>query len=451
MDLFGTAGIRGTVQDAVTPTLALAVGRAVAEDAQPNPVVVGRDGRLTGSGLADAVAAGVQSGGTDVLRVGSVPTPAIAWASRGRYGVAVTASHNPPADNGLKLFRDGVEYGSQAEARIERRIAGDGTVATWDAWGQSADVDPLPSYRQTVATYAREYGQSLEDTRIVVDCGNGVGAKATPQVCRTLGADTIALEANIDGHFPGRRSKPTPETLSDLQAFLAADSADMGIAHDGDADRVVFLDGDGTIVHEDTIVAILARHYVTESSAPDPVVVTTPNASERIDEQVSAAGGRTERIELGGLHEGIARVERDGGIVVFAAEPWKHIHTRLGGWIDGVASAAVLARLVAEQGWSSLREDITERPYRKVSVDCPETVKPAVMETITNRLPAHLKVQNISTDYGLRITQPDGSWTLVRPSGTEPKIRIYAESEAVESLVETVRSVVETAIDEQTA
>src|SRR5699024_6814680 len=167
--------------------------------------------------------------------------------------------------------------------------------------------------------------------------------------------------------------KPTPETLGDLQEFLADDDADLGIAHDGDADRIVVLDGQGDIVHEDTIVAMLAEHYVRESDAEDPVVVTTPNASSRIDERVAAAGGRVERVRLGALHEGIAAARAASEArVVFAAEPWKHIHLGFGPWIDGVASAAVLARLIADSGLDALREPITELPYRKASVECPD-------------------------------------------------------------------------------
>ena len=133
-----------------------------------------------------------------------------------------------------------------------------------------------------------------------------MAALATPDVLRELGATVVALNANVDGHFPGRPSKPTPETLGDLQRFVGDGDADLGIAHDGDADRIVVLDGDGDIVHEDTVVAILAGYYTRRHSSvdgetdDDPVVVTTPNASARIDETVAAAGGRVERVWLRG-------------------------------------------------------------------------------------------------------------------------------------------------------
>lgn len=446
MDLFGTAGIRGSVVTKVTPELALSVGRAAGRDGET--FVVGRDGRETGTALAAAMEAGLESAGADVRRVGQLPTPALAFASQGRRGVMLTASHNPPTDNGIKLFYDGQEYDRDAERTIDERVEADEPSVAWDEWGDSEDLAVLSAYRNAVTEYARGQGAPLDGLRVAVDCGNGMGAVATPQVLRALGAHVVTLNANVDGHFPGRESKPTPETLSDLREFVAGESADdseaegfhLGIGHDGDADRIVVVDGDGEVIHEDTVVALLAAHYTEQSEASDPVVVTTPNASGRIDEQVEAAGGRVERVRLGALHEGIATAREDGTEdteIVFAAEPWKHIHTQFGGWIDGVTSAAVISRLVAEAGGvAPLREPVTERPYRKVSVSCPDDAKTDVMERLATAIPEQFPDASVNTEYGVRATLPDGSWVLVRPSGTEPYVRVYAESDDVDELVE---------------
>lgn len=475
MTLFGTAGIRGPV-DEVSPSLALSVGQAAGEPGET--FVVGRDGRETGPALAAAMEAGLESAGADVRRVGEVPTPALAFASQGRRGVMLTASHNPPEDNGIKLFVDGVEYDSDAERTIDDRVASDDSrLARWDEWGESERLAVLDRYRSAVETYVRErFGarsqggdaasaDPLAGLRIAVDCGNGVGALATPQVLERLGAEVVAINASVDGHFPGRESKPTPETLSEFTEFLAegseapgpSDAAsgefDLGLAHDGDADRLVVLGPDGDVIHEDTVLAVVAAHYAADSDAADPVVVTTPNASARIDERVRAAGGRVERVRLGSLHEGIARERARGGDdteIVFAAEPWKHIHTAFGGWIDGVASAAVVAALVAEAGnTESLREPVTERPYRKVSVECPDPAKPDVMAALESDLPEAFPDATVDTDYGVRLEFADASWLLVRPSGTEPYVRLYAESDAVDELVADARSVIETAVAER--
>ena len=447
MDLFGTAGIRGSARERVTPELALSVGRAVGRDA--DEVVVGRDGRTTGPALAAAVEAGLLSAGATVRRIGVVPTPALAFASQGRRGVMLTASHNPPTDNGIKLFVDGVEYDRDAERRIDRRVEADDPAVPWDEWSDATATDPLPDYRESVVAYAETLGAPADGVRVAVDCGNGMSAVGTPQVLRDLGAEVVTLNANVDGHFPGRESKPTPESLADLRAFVADGDFDFGIGHDGDADRIVVVDGTGEVVHEDTVVAVLSERYVRTADAADPVVVTTPNASARIDDRVRAAGGRVERVRLGALHEGIARVRREGDedtAVVFAAEPWKHVHTRFGGWIDGICSAAVLTRLVAESGLSTLREPVTERPYRKVSVSCPDDAKSAVMADLTTALPEAFPDATVDTDHGVRLELSDGSWVLVRPSGTEPYVRVYAESDEVDALVDAATDVVESAV-----
>ncbi|MFW6435287.1 MAG: phosphomannomutase [Halovenus sp.] len=451
MELFGTAGIRGPVTK-ITPELAMTVGRAVAtrlQDSETESVVIARDGRETGETLASAIEAGVTSGGLNVSRAGQLPTPGLAYASQGRHGIMLTASHNPPTDNGIKLFADGSEYDSEAEAEIEALVGNDTSATEWGHWGTTERLSVLDSYLDAVTAYASGYGAELDGIEIAVDCGTGMASIATPEVLENLGAETRALNANVDGHFTARESKPTAETLTTLRSFVAEGAA-LGIGHDGDADRIVIVDSDGEVVHEDTVLAILAEHYVRASEAGDPVVLTTPNASGRIDERVEVAGGRVERTALGTLHEGIAAV-RAGGTdeteLVFAAEPWKHIHPGFGEWIDGIASAAVFSRLVASEGLAALREPVSERPYRKESVSCPDEQKAAAMERLQSSLPEQFPEASVDTEYGIRLNLAGGAWTLVRPSGTEPYIRIYAESENVDQLIETVQNTVETAVE----
>ncbi|MFW5937400.1 MAG: phosphomannomutase [Halanaeroarchaeum sp.] len=462
MELFGTAGIRGDARTAVTPSLALDVGRAAGEDGEE--FVLGRDGRVTGPALAAAMEAGLESAGANVRRLGRVPTPAVAFASQGRHGVMLTASHNPPHDNGIKLFADGVEYDEPAERRVTERVERELQPVEWNEWGDVEELDILLDYRDAVVEYARSQrlqsghpagstsaapdSAPLDGLSIAVDTGNGMAGLATPHVLRELGAHVVTLNGTVDGFFPGRPSKPTPETITDLREFVADGDFAFGIAQDGDADRIVVVAPDGDVVHEDTVVAMLAEHYVRTAAAEDPVMVTTPNASGRIDERVNAAGGRTERVRLGALHEGIGRVREAGGMVAFAAEPWKHVHPAFGTWIDGVASAGVISVLVADAGGlAPLREPIEERPYRKVSIDCPDEDKEAVMATLERSLPDRYPTADVDTDYGVRLDFEDGSWSLVRPSGTEPYVRLYAESDAVDDLVADVGAIVEAAVE----
>jgi len=335
----------------------------------------------------------------------------------------LTASHNPPTDNGIKLFRDGSEFDREAERAVEERVAGEEPPAAWDEWTETERVDTLDGYLDAVRAYAEGFGDDLDGLRIAVDCGNGMSAPATPTVLRELGAEVVTLNGNIDGHFPGAREQADPESLRDLRAFIA-DANEGGRSRTPrrrDRRRGVRLrDRPRRRLGpyrdhrrrrrrgpRDTVLALLAERYTRESDAADPVVVTTPNASGRIDERVREAGGRVERVRLGALHEGIAAVragERPGDDtrVVFAAEPWKHIHVGFGEWIDGVASAAVIARLVAESGLDALREPITERPYRKVSIDCPDEAKPGVMDRLGSTLPDAFPDATVDTDHGVR-------------------------------------------------
>lgn len=450
MGLFGTAGIRGDVAESVTPELALSVGRVVGIEARErgvDEVVIGRDGRVTGPALSAAVEAGLLSAGVGVRRAGRLPTPALAFASRGRFGVMLTASHNPPADNGIKLFDDGVEFDGAAEERVERRVEERPPPVAWDAWKRPSTVDVLSTYRSAVVEYARDYGTTLDGLRIALDCGNGTAALAVPQVLGALGGDVTVLNGNVDGHFPGRRSKPTDRSLEPFREFVAEGPHELGLAHDGDADRIVVVDGRGEVVHEDTILAVLAERYVEDAGTDAPVVVTTPNASKRIDERVEAAGGSTTRVRLGYLADGITSVRDGGGTVVFAAEPWKHVHPRFGGWIDGVVSAAVIARLVADAGSiDSLTAPVTERPYRKEAVACPDSLKGPAMEEVADSLAARYPEAGVDREHGVRLDLPDGSWLLVRPSGTEPLIRLYAESEDIDALLAEGRAAVEDAV-----
>ncbi len=456
---FGTAGIRGPVER-VTPALALAVGQAAGRPGAT--FVVGRDGRETGPALAAAMEAGLESAGASVRRLGVVPTPTLAFASQGRHGVMLTASHNPPADNGIKLFADGVEYDREAERAVESALEAGPEAVSWDRWGHSEHLDVLGQYRRSALEYLRTLTaettdcdrlKPLDGRSVAVDCGTGVSALVTPQILERLGAEVVALNATVDGHFPARESKPTPETLADFSAFLAGGRFDLGVAHDGDGDRLVVLDSHGEVVHEDTILAVIAAHYTSHATVEDPVVVTTPNASGRIDERVRTVGGRVERIHLGALHEGIARVRTDAAgetAVVFAAEPWKHIHPAFGGWIDAPLSAGLIAILTADAGTlEALRDPVTERPYRKVAVTCPDDRKKPTMETLETTLPAQFPEATVDTSYGIRLEFPDASWLLVRPSGTEPYVRLYAESDEVDSMVAAAQSAIVDAVGEE--
>ena len=442
MGLFGTAGVRGPVTDRLTPDLAVRFGQAVASELRvPDQVVsVARDGRTSGPGLEEAVTAGLLAGGVTVRRLGVVTTPLLAFASRMGVGVMVTASHNPPGDNGLKLFIDGQEADRDVERVVEAAVANPSAPARWDRWAAPVSASVQRSYLRTIDRYTASFGAVPDGLSVCLDAGTGTGAMTTASALRAAGAEVAVLNGQVDGHFPARPSKPTAQTLQTLSGVLGAGSFDLGIAHDGDADRVVFLDSAGEVIHEDTVTAVIATALIETADTEDPIVITTPNASTRIDAAVAAAGGQTVRVGLGDLQAGLAE---HGDAVVFAAEPWKHIHPGLGGWIDGTASAVVFTRLLASSGLERLVDPIDEQPYRKLSIDCPDARKRPVMQALATAIPQLYPEATIERDHGLRMTLPDDGWALLRPSGTEPKFRIYAESQSVDALVEPLIAVVE--------
>jgi len=387
-------------------------------------VVVGRDGRYTGESLVSAFVAGAESVGSDVTSIGVVPTHVVAWTAReyGAYGAVITASHNPPEDNGVKLFRDdGGEFDAEDEEEVSRLVDGS-SAASWDGWTEADEREVVEGYVEAAAEYVGTDGGT--DLRVALDCANGVGARTTVPLLKRMGCDVVPVNAQTDPAFPGRGSKPTPETLAGFVEFVRGDF-DLGLAHDGDADRLVVVDDEG-VVSEDAVLAVLAREH-----APG-TVLTTPNASPRVDEAVAEGGGEVERVALGAVsHE--AR-DRD---VVFAAEPWKHIFPEFGGWVDGTVAAAEVVKAYAED--PDVFDGLRDVNVRKNSVGCRDGDKPAVMEAAENRLREEYD-GSFDTADGVRVDLGDGRWFLVRASGTEPVVRVYAEGddELVSSLVELV-------------
>lgn len=423
--MFGTAGVRGSIED-VPPSLVLRLGNAVGRMA--NEVVVGRDGRHTGGALTDAFVSGAESAGCDVTLLGVVPTHVVAWAARdrGAYGAAITASHNPPGDNGVKLFRDdGGEFDTGDEEEVDRLAEG-AEAAPWDAWTESEEEDVLRGYIEAAAEHV---GRTDLGIRVAVDCANGVGARTTVPVLEEVGCEVVAVNAQTDPTFPGRGSKPTPETLGNFVEFVRLGGFDLGLAHDGDADRLVVVDDEG-VVSEDAVLAVLARQR-----APG-TVLTTPNVSPRAEEAVREMGGDLERVALGTVSEAVR-----GRDVAFAAEPWKHVFPEFGGWVDGTVAAADVARAYADD--ATVFDGMRGIDVRKESVACDEEKKTAVMDEVEEELREKYDGRFDTAD-GVRADLEDGSWFLVRASGTEPLVRVYAEGEG--EFVETLVSLVEDAV-----
>jgi phosphoglucosamine mutase len=436
--MFGTSGVRGPVGEAVTAPMAVSVGRAVAT-AGATRVVVGRDARTTGSLLSDALSAGARECGADVVDVGRVSTPTLARAvewCEADAGVAVTASHNPPDDNGFKLWTDTGRAlppsDQEALAAIVDREAYD--LADWDDVGRelAPGVDPERCHRRRLRAVAGEL-----DLSVVVDVGNGVG-RLTADALSRAGASVRTIDAQPDGHFPGRQSEPTAEAVSTLCTTVGATDADLGIAHDGDADRTVAVDESGSYVSGDDLLAVFAREAV---GTGDRVAVPV-DASLAVADVVTAAGGDVVRTRVGDVHVAAAATAED---VVFGGEA-------SGAFLwpdetlcpDGPYAACRLAALVADRGpLSVLVAGVPDYPIRResVPVEDREAAMTAVEAAATERFDPVADAEGVSV-------RTDEGWLLVRASGTEPVVRLTAEAtdpDRADDLLAAARDLVATA------
>lgn len=471
MSLFGTSGVRGPVGDVVTAELALSVGRAVGVDA--DRVVVGRDVRETGDLLVDAVAAGLRESGTDVVDVGVATTPTIARSVGWRdadLGIAVTASHNPPADNGLKLWDEtGKALDRDSLSTIEERIeVGETDLVAWDAvgertsWTEATDrhVDALVDAVSIPDEPALERQPS-----VVVDVGSGTGS-ITAAALRELGCHVETLNALPDGRFPARPSEPTPANCETLSRVVATTDADLGVAHDGDADRLVAVTKDGTILDGDVLLALFGcdaveradalEHTGGESSEPavssDELLVAAPvNTSLAVDDALADVGASLTRTRVG---DGYVAERATDPAVVFGGEP-------SGAWIwpdetpcpDGPLAACRLAALVARDGpLSDLAADVPSYPIHRESIETDE--KAAVVGALAASIADGAgpgPIEATDDRDGLRVDLGD-AWYLLRASGTQPLVRITAQArddDRAQEVFEAARQLVDETVERE--
>jgi len=430
--LFGTSGIRGMVNVDLKPELALDLGLSLATHVENSGLIVlGKDPRTSSDMLEGSLVSGLLSGGCDVKKIGVAPTPAVSFAVPhlcAKAGIMITASHNPPEYNGIKLFgNDGMAFTPDQEEKIEEiYFSGRTRAAPWDRIGEAGDANILPEYIKKIASsvsLSRGY-------KVVVDCACGAGALATPFIMRELGCKVIALNSQLDGFFPGRAPEPTPENLQELGKIVKSLGADVGLAHDGDADRIAAVDEKGRVVGWDKLLALMAAHAVERNKGK---AVTTVDASMIVDELVTSAGGKVVRTRVGDV--AVAQAVK-ANQAVFGGEP-------SGAWIfpevhlcpDGPLAGAKIIEMIDEAAkpLSNLADGIPEYPIVRAKVRCPNARKATVMKKVAARVKrAFYVVGEVLTIDGVRLTLEDGAWVLIRPSGTEPYIRITSEAKSVE-------------------
>lgn len=424
--LFGTNGVRGVIGKDMTPDLVLRIGKALGT-MRKGRIAVGRDTRTSGETLACAVSAGLMATGCDVVDCGVLPTPALQYIVRDRFaaGAMITASHNPPEYNGVKIIEpDGTEMGDEETLRLEEILFSESFAAVpWDEVGAKKSE---PNLRDTyvdaiVGHFPPGIGAGIT---VAVDPGSGPAAATTPQILARLGCTVHTINGQMDGRFPGRLPEPSPEGLAPLAEMVRETGAAFGVAHDGDADRAVFIDNLGRYVEENREFGLVEDFICTTTKG----IVVTPVSTSLIAGAVAEKNGCTvDFTPVGSIY--VARRMREliaaGETVAFGGEG-------NGGLIypthqfcrDGGMTAATMVGLLHAAGGASLADLLDAMPaYHIVKEKIRTAYAPDVVEGLKKRYAG----ERIDCRDGIRINR-DGAWALVRPSGTEPMMRVIVEA-----------------------
>ena len=440
--MFGTSGIRGPVGEEVTAELALAVGRAVGVDSRR--AVIGRDPRESGRLLVDTLAAGLREAGTDVVDLGLAATPTIAravsWYDAGA-GVSVTASHNPPTDNGIKLWQpSGQAFDEARRKEIERHVReGEFDLKPWDELGTRTREDATDRHvAALVDAIDFDVGDDLDTSddlpAVAVDLGNGAGG-VTVAALSEVGCRVETLNAQPNGSFPARPSEPNEGTLGSLCTLVAGTGCEVGLAHDGDADRLVAVDSDGEFVPKDALLALFAAEAASEGER----VAFPVDTSLAVEDYLAERGIGVEYTPVGDVYV----AEALGDDVTFGGEP-------SGAWIwpaqtlcpDGPLAACRLVTMCARTPLAERVRDVPSYPIERTNVEVRD--KEAVMEGVRERVgdegdgangTDRWENEEVTTLDGVRIDTDEG-WILVRASGTQPLIRVTAEARAADRAAE---------------
>jgi len=381
--------------------------------------------------IKSAVAAGLMASGVNVLDLGMLPTPALQFYVKNsgvKGGVMITASHNPPEFNGIKCVDfDGTEMPREKEEKIEAIYFS--RYFVHKGWKSVGAIGPVEGVARAYSAAIRRQVDvnAISDAKlnVVLDCANGAGSATSPDLLASLGVRVISLNSNPQGTFPGHPSEPTADNLKDLMATVKATGADLGIAHDGDADRTIFVDDKGNFVFGDRSLAIVARNIVRQKGGG--TVVTPVSTSSCVEDVVRAEGGEIvytrvgspvvarKMIEIGAVFGG----EENGGLIF----P-EHQYCR-----DAGMTAAKMLEIVATEGsMSRLSTKIPDYCLDKRKMECPEDRKEEVLALVVEAFAQ----ERVDTTDGVKVFFGEG-WTLIRPSGTEPIFRMFSEAKSVEA------------------
>jgi len=432
-EIFKAYDIRGVVETTLTPKMVEQIGKALGSEAIENGInttVIGWDGRHTGPGLAEALARGYISTGCDVIEIGQVPTPTLYYATvqlGTGTGVQVTGSHNPPEYNGLKMMIGGKTLSGDAIQKIKQRVIDQNFVV---GQGNITRKEMLSQYCQAILDDV----QLARPLKVVLDCGNGVGGAAAPEVFKKLGCEVVELFCEVDGSFPNHHPDPSQlENLQDLIAAVAEHKADFGMAFDGDADRLGVVTASGNVIWPDRQMVLFSRAIL--QATPGAEIIYDVKCSQILPAIIRENGGVATMWKTG--HSFIKSKLKETGAAL-AGEMSGHIffNDRWGGFDDGIYAGARLCELLThmdqspEEVFASIPDTVNTPELR---LEMNEGEHYALVDELVNA--ARFDDAQVSTIDGVRVDF-DGGFGLIRASNTTPTVIMRFEATTHEQLEE---------------
>ena len=451
--LFGTNGIRGVVNKELTPEFAIKIAEAIGTFFEQGRILLGYDSRISNIMLANAITSGLISTGCDIYDAGMAPTPCIQYAVKNHQmdgGVMITASHNPPEYNGIKVMaKDGVEISRQQEVKIENMFFENKVNhVDWCRVGQRHVLPGvLDEYKKTIKQHVDVITIKKKHYHVVVDAANGVGGLVAPYLLVDMGCRVTTINANIDGAFPNRLPEPRPENLQDLTATVKVVGADFGVAFDGDADRSIFVDEKGVVQWGDRTFALIEKDFL-QTNRGGEAIVTPVSSSQVVKDVAEKYGGKLVWTKVGStivsytMKKLKAKLggEENGGVFYGPHQPVR----------DAAMTILLILNIMAKTGrkLSQLLNELPRYYLEKDKMECPNEEKTLALK----KLVAKVKQLNPETVDGVKLWFTDKSSILIRPSGTEPIYRFYAEAKTKErasSLVKEYKRILQQIINLQ--
>jgi len=428
---FGTNGIRGVFPEDFSLEFIHDMTLAIGTYFEKGPILIGYDGRDSSPLICKIITSTLNSIGIDCNIAGLVPTPCLEYAVKSlgySGGIMITASHNPPQYNGIKpAGKDGVEISREDELIIEDIYFKKNWLSSHEKWGTTGrETRSIETYLNGIKFHIDSKLIESKSFKVVLDLGNGAQAVTAPDFCKSVNCEPILVNQTIDGTFPGRGSEPTPQNLSVLSKTVIENQANFGIAFDGDGDRSIFCDNLGNILTGDRSALILIQNILKKNS--NSLVVTCLNSGSNTELLTEKYNSKVIRTKVGSVEvsrkmlstNALIGFEENGGFMF-----GQHNQVR-----DGCMSLALMLDLLATTD-NTLFDEISDLPpsfTTKDKIKCSSDDAEKIILSLKTEFPES------DTSDGIKITIDHKNWVMIRPSGTEPIIRIYAESESQEKL-----------------